>query len=130
MLNLLKHFLKSLADAKMFEYIEKEFSEELLENEKILAVVFYASYCPFCKKFSKILEKYYFKEKICFAKADISDDNNPYWSRYSVEVVPTIIVFRGKKVVDRCDGILGKGIDEEVLASLLERVKRLGYRGN
>jgi len=106
----------------MFEYIEKEFSEELLENEKILAVVFYASYCPFCKKFSKILEKYYFEGKICFAKADISDDNSPYWSRYSIEVVPTIIVFRGKKVVDRCDGVLGRGIDEKVLASLLDRV--------
>lgn len=110
---------------KMFEYIEKEFSEKLLEKEKILVVIFYASYCPFCQKFSKVLEKYYFKEKICFAKADISDDDSPYWSRYSIEVVPTIIVFKGKVIVERCDGILGKGIDERILASLLEKVRGL-----
>ncbi|MBC7091533.1 MAG: thioredoxin family protein [Nitrososphaeria archaeon] len=109
----------------MFEYIGKEFSEDLLGMEKILVVVFYASYCPFCQKFSKILEKYYFKERICFAKADVSDDDSPYWSKYSIEVVPTIIVFKDKMIVDRCDGILGKGIDEKVLASLLENVRRL-----
>ncbi|MEM0385564.1 MAG: thioredoxin family protein [Nitrososphaeria archaeon] len=111
----------------MFEFIEKEFNEGMLEGEKLLAVVFYASYCPFCLKFSQTLEKYYSKSKVDFAKADISNDNSPYWNRYNIDVVPTIIVFRGNTVVDRCDGILGKGVAEKDLVSLLERLNRL-YR--
>ncbi len=110
---------------KMFEFIEKEFNESVLEREKILAVVFYARYCPFCLKFSKTLEKYYSKKKVDFAKADISDDNSPYWSKYGIDVVPTIIVFRGNTIVDRCDGVLGIGIVEKDLVSLLERINRL-----
>lgn len=109
----------------MFEFIKKEFSESMLQGEKILAVVFYASYCPFCLKFSETLKKYYLKEKVSFAKADISDDSSPYWNRYRIDVVPTIVVFKGKIIVDRCDGTLGRGIDEKDLVNLLERMENL-----
>lgn len=109
----------------MFEYIGREFNEEMLEGEKILVVVFYASYCPFCSKFSQTLKKYFSEERVRFAKSDISDDNSPYWSAYNIDVVPTVIVFKGATVVDRCDGVLGKGISEKRLAELLERVERL-----
>ncbi|MCX8189292.1 MAG: thioredoxin family protein [Nitrososphaeria archaeon] len=109
----------------MFEFIKKDFNENMLEREKILAVIFYASYCPFCLKFSQTLEKYYSDLKVSFAKADISDDNNPYWDKYKIDVVPTIIVFKGNIIIDRCDGILGKGIVEKDLFMLLERIKRL-----
>jgi thioredoxin-like negative regulator of GroEL len=48
------------------------------------------------------------------------DDDNPLWEEYSIEAVPTVILFEEGKVCRRLDGIFGYGLSENQLEEWLE----------
>ena len=50
----------------------------------------------------------------------LDDYENPLWDRYSIEVVPALLVFRGGEVVFRIDAGLGIGLSEDAVDTLLE----------
>jgi thiol-disulfide isomerase/thioredoxin len=104
----------------MFDSITATFDKIPL-GEKLTVVVFYASYCPFCKDFSKIFEKAR-NLQFLFSKADITDDDNPLWEKYEIKVVPTVIVFKGRKDIARLDGILGVGLNENSFKKFLKNI--------
>jgi thioredoxin-like negative regulator of GroEL len=56
---------------------------------------------------------------------DISDDDNQLWEVFSIEVVPTIIIFKDGKAVFRRDGILGRGLSEKAIEETVEQMKLL-----
>jgi len=78
-----------------------------LRNKGTLAVLFVASWCPFCNLFYPVFQAVAEKTGIARARVDISDDDNPVWEVFSVEVVPTVIIFKEGKAVFRRDGVLG-----------------------
>jgi thioredoxin 1 len=96
---------------------------ELGKNKKVLAL-FYSSWCPYCIRFLPI-----FKKKIsASAKTSVvevllDDDDNPLWDEYSIEAVPTIILFEAGKVCSRLDGRLGLGLSERQLDKWIEEIK-------
>ena len=49
---------------------------------------------------------------------DISEDEDPLWDRFGINVVPTLLVFRGGKIVARKDGALFNGLNRESLIDL------------
>jgi len=55
------------------------------------------------------------------ASVDLSDFKNPLWEIFSVQVVPTIILFKDGKPVFRTDGILGGGLSRESLNDMIQR---------
>lgn len=55
------------------------------------------------------------------ASVDLSDFKNPLWEIFSVQVVPTIILFKDGKPVFRADGILGGGLSRESLNDMIQR---------
>jgi thioredoxin 1 len=96
-------------------------------NGKVLAL-FYASWCPFCRSFLKVFEKYdgtWGSTKILRVKLDSED--NPIWAEFNIEVVPTVILFNGEKVEARLDGTLGKGLSEEQLKNFFKH-KNFEYK--
>ncbi|MGQ9781220.1 MAG: thioredoxin family protein [Nitrososphaeria archaeon] len=109
----------------MFDQIETEFNASLHDKDKTIVVVFYATYCPFCAKFSPCIEKYSSDMSFLFAKADITDDDNPFWDKYRIVTVPTLIAFRNGKEVARKESILGVGLDEDDLNAFLDDLRRL-----
>jgi len=109
----------------MFYSISLNFDENLPKKGKLIIVVFFASYCPFCSEFSSTLEKQTGKTDYVWAKADITDDNNVFWETYNIKTVPTIIAFKDGKEVARKDAILGVGLSKEDLTMFLKNLKQL-----
>jgi thioredoxin-like negative regulator of GroEL len=56
---------------------------------------------------------------------DISDDDNPLWAIFSIEVVPTIIIFKEGKAVFRRDGVFGTGLSEKAIDETMDQMKLL-----
>jgi thiol-disulfide isomerase/thioredoxin len=85
-----------------------EFSAELTDAET--TAVFYMGYCPFCMRFCPQFEKKFEKKSNCVMVALDSDDD-PLWEEYKIKAVPTVLVFKNKKIVKRYDAIPGVGLD-------------------
>lgn len=90
-----------------------------------LAVLFLASWCPFCTRFYPAFQAAADKNGIAWASLDISDDDNPLWEVFSIGVVPTIIIFKEGKAVFRKDGGLGRGLSQKAIDESMDRMKLL-----
>jgi thiol-disulfide isomerase/thioredoxin len=95
----------------------------LLDSGNILAV-FYANWCPFCRSFlntfNSTMKK---KSRPQGALVDISDENNPLWETFKVEIVPTLVGFRNGAAIARRDGVPGVGLGKRELDDALRRMK-------
>ena len=82
--------------------------EDILKTKKRVFVLFYASWCPFCRAFLPIYDKYCENQPETFLRVMI-DDREELLDRYSVEIVPTVIFFDNGRIRTRCDGEAGIG---------------------
>ena len=89
----------------------------ILKSKDRAVVLFYASWCPFSQKFLPIFEKYTKNETQTCIRVK-TDDKASICEKYSVEVVPTVILFEKGRVKKRLDGEPGMGLDEEQLKDL------------
>jgi len=98
---------------------------KLLDSRDILAV-FYASWCPFCRRFLTIFESAMTnKNNPQGALVDISDDDSPLWETFGIEIVPTLVGFRNGAAVVRKDGVAGVGLGMPDLDDALEKMQKL-----
>lgn len=77
------------------------------------ALLFTADWCGFCIRFLPHYRR--------FAGAwivDISDEDDPLWDEYEIDVVPTVLLVERGKVVRRWAGILGARHADEIQAAL------------
>lgn len=95
---------------------EQELNECLKINPKV-AVLFYASWCPFSRRFLPIFEQHS-KGKECYRRV-IVDELDDLVDKYEVEIYPTVIYFEKGKVVKRLDGVHEVGLTEEQLKEFL-----------
>jgi thiol-disulfide isomerase/thioredoxin len=91
----------------------------VLNSRDRVAVLFYASWCPFSRRFLPL-----FKEKAgdkdCFARVVINDDE-ALAEKYSINVYPTVIFFEKGKISKRLDGRSGAGLNEKELADFINK---------
>ena len=84
------------------------FDSEVLESDKIVLVDFYADWCEPCKVFSPILEDVaddYDYVKV--VKVNV-DEEVELAQKYGIISLPTLLVVKNGKVVDRSTGALEK----------------------
>ncbi|KAF0990228.1 hypothetical protein HZS_4817 [Henneguya salminicola] len=84
---------------------EQQFDSFLKINEKLLVVDVFAEWCGPCKKLSVVLDSLNteLKEKVKFVKIDA--DNNPgFMEKFSIQALPTVIVFKDGKEIDKVVG--------------------------
>ena len=98
------------------------FRMEVLEAREPVVVMFWATWCPFCRRFRKMFDDLASSRPWRFAAAYLDDYENPLWDDYAVDVVPTLALFREGTLVDREDGVLGYGIDRSRLEAFVRRV--------
>lgn len=94
-----------------------EFHEAVIEAEGPVLTLFHAAWCRFCQEFLP-----QFRETdtaIKKVEVDLSEEVNPLWDTYLIEVVPTLILFEGGSILGRADGVLGKGLTPANLEDLL-----------
>jgi len=99
------------------------FQETVVQATEPTVVMFWATWCPFSRRFNAEFEKLAASRPWRFAAVYLDDEANPLWEEYAVEVVPTLALFRDGKVTDRLDGILGYGIDNRMVEEFVRRVE-------
>jgi thioredoxin 1 len=96
---------------------------KLFDSRNILAV-FYATWCPFCRRFLTIFESTMTKKNDPQgALVDISDEDNPLWETFGVDIVPTLVGFRGGAAIVRKDGVAGVGLGMPELENALRKME-------
>ncbi len=100
-----------------------QFDALLTEGKKTL-VMFYADWCPFCRKFKPIFETVAnsHNKNMNFYASMINDDDNPLWDRFSINTVPTLIAFDKSEIISRRDAKMGLGLNKSDIDSILEEM--------
>ena len=97
--------------------IENNFKEEVLNNKGISVVDFWAPWCGPCKMFGPIFESVSeIKKDIKFCKLNVDEDSENISKEYGVMSIPTIILFKDGKEINRNIGFM----DEDLLINFLE----------
>jgi thioredoxin 1 len=100
------------------------FNEEINTPDRLVLVDFFATWCGPCQVLGPILEKLSdnFKDKIIFAKADV--DQIPINAqKFSVERIPTVIVFKNGKAINTFVGLMPENTIKDWLENLLKENK-------
>jgi thioredoxin 1 len=94
--------------------------DSIISDSRPVIVDFHAVWCSPCKMQSPILKEVATElgEKIKVIKIDV-DQNNEIASRYSVQSVPTIIIFKNGKLVWRQSGVVAKN---QLLSVLVQNI--------
>ena len=92
--------------------------ESLLKERTSVVVLFYASWCPYCRQFLPIYEKHSKGDDRFFCRVVI-DEAPDCEMEYSIDVVPTVIFFENGRAIKRLNGTRGVGLREEELTALL-----------
>lgn len=102
----------------MIDHLSKvEFEDKVIKSDKVALVDFFATWCGPCQMLAPVLEKIAEERKdFNIYKIDI-DEEMELAIKYSVEVVPTMIIFKNGNPVGRLEGFHDK-------SSLIEEVSK------
>ena len=88
---------------------DKNFSVEVLQADLPVLVDFWATWCGPCRSIGPMVEELakQFSGRIKVAKLNV-DENPGIPSQYGVRGIPTLILFKGGKVLDQIVGAVPK----------------------
>ncbi|MCX5833296.1 MAG: thioredoxin [Deltaproteobacteria bacterium] len=88
---------------------DSDFEQEILKSEKPALVDFWAPWCGPCQKIAPIIEELAaeYKDKVKVAKLNV-DESRKVATDLGVMSIPTLILFKGGKVVDKVIGLVPK----------------------
>lgn len=94
----------------------KEELNEILKNNALVLVDFYASWCMPCKMLSPIIEEIAkeYEGKVVVCKIDI-DENEELANEYNIMSVPTVIIFKNNENIEEIIGLNNKSKYTRVL---------------
>lgn len=99
------------------EVTDSNFATEVVGNQGLTMVDFWAVWCGPCKIVAPSVEalaEEYAGKGVKVAKLDV--DNNPQTSaQYGIRSIPTILYFKGGEIVDRVIGAVPKAVLEDKL---------------
>jgi thioredoxin 1 len=107
-----------MAGDNVLAFNDANFDDEALKADKVVLVDFWAAWCGPCKMIAPVVEElagdYAGIAKI--GKLNV-DENRKTAENYGVMSIPTLVVFKGGKEVDRVVGFKAK----EELAKVLDK---------
>lgn len=97
-----------IIESKITKITNENFEEEVIKSEKTVLIDFYATWCGPCKIYSPIVEEFATEnEDIKVVKLDI-DEAQDIAMEYNVMSIPTTIIIKDGKEVDRAVGVISK----------------------
>ena len=99
----------------VIEINEKNFQQEVLESDKPVLVDFWASWCGPCRMMAPVVEEIaqdYKDIKVC--KVNV-DDELQLAKQFKIEVIPTLVVFKGGRKAATIVGVQSK---DDILAKI------------
>lgn len=93
-----------MASEKVIQATAKTF-DSIVSGELPCLVDFWAPWCGPCRQIAPTLEQLAeeFDGKVNIVKVNV-DDNQEIAGRYTVRAIPTLILFKGGKVIDQVTG--------------------------
>ena len=81
--------------------MDKELFEKIaLEGEKPVLVEFWAPWCVYCRRIAPALEKVAQQQEHRLAIAQVNIDDEPLLANHEqIEVIPTLVMYRGGQVL-------------------------------
>lgn len=101
------------------EFTDQNFDQEVLKNDKLVVVDFWAPWCGPCQIMGPILEELSTEVKDTAKVGKLNVDDNPETaSKYGIMSIPTIKIFKGGKIVKEFVGVQQKDALKAELAKL------------
>jgi thioredoxin 1 len=105
-----------MASTDLVTLQDATFDQEVLKSDIPVLVDFWAVWCGPCKAIAPAVEELakQYKGKVKVAKMDV-DEHQQVPQQYGIRSIPTLLVFKGGRVVDTIIGAVPKAKLEESL---------------
>lgn len=103
-------------------FTDKNFDAEVLKSQTLTLVDFWATWCAPCRMIAPYVEEMAetYKGRLQVGKLDI-DNNQGVAQQFEIRSIPTLLLFRGGKVVGQLVGAVPKAKLKEFIANKLEQ---------
>jgi thioredoxin 1 len=105
---------------KPVEVTDSNFQNEVLNSDKPVLLDFWAEWCGPCKMIAPLVEELAkeYDGKLKVGKVDV-DSNQQTSMQYGIRSIPTLLIFKGGKVVDQLVGAVPKRMLAEKISKHL-----------
>ncbi|UCC34102.1 MAG: thioredoxin [Candidatus Bathyarchaeota archaeon] len=95
--------------------------EETIQDNPLVVIDCWAPWCGPCQIVAPVIEELArdYAGKILFGKLNV-DENQGVATRYQIMGIPTLLIFKNEKLVDRIVGAMPRPVLEEKMARYLE----------
>jgi thioredoxin 1 len=103
-------------EESLIHVTDNTFEQEVIKSEKPVLVDFWAPWCGPCRAIGPVVEDLAeaYKDRIKVAKLNI-DDNPKTATVYGVMSIPTLILYKDGKALDKVVGLVPKDRLEELM---------------
>ncbi len=98
-----------MAGKNTLEFSDSSFDQDVISSDKPVLVDFWAEWCGPCRMIAPTVDAFAeeYDGKIKVGKVNV-DFNTGTAARFNVRGIPTLLLFKGGKVVDQRVGAVGK----------------------
>jgi len=109
-----------MAGADVLNIGDGDFKKQVLESKEPVLVDFWATWCAPCRAIAPSVDALatQYKGQVKVTKVNI-DDNQDTAQTYGIRSIPTLLVFKGGKVVEQIVGAAPKGKIEDAMKKAL-----------
>jgi len=113
--------VKVMASEYVKEITEANFEDEVINSSEPVVVDLWAEWCMPCRMIAPIIEELAqeYNGRVKFGKLNV-DENRNIAVRYSIQAIPTLLIFKDGQLVQKLVGLRSKADLEREIDSLLE----------